>query len=135
MSQKALFLPKAHAQFSVGDRPKPRPGPGEILVKVHATALNPFDWKIQGDLALLLARFIVLNLLSMRCIIGSWKHNWLTLILPAFDYLVEYPAILGTDSAGVVEEVGEGVTEFVKGDAVWESLEVSLRRLYHLMHA
>lgn len=30
----------------------------------------------------------------------------------------EYPAILGTDCAGVVKAVGEGVTEFEVGDKV-----------------
>lgn len=33
-------------------------------------------------------------------------------------FVTEYPAVLGTDSAGVVEEVGEDVTGFAKGDAV-----------------
>ena len=34
-------------------------------------------------------------------------------------YMVEkFPAILGTDIAGDVEEIGEGVTEFQKGDRV-----------------
>lgn len=33
-------------------------------------------------------------------------------------YVTEYPAIIGTDAAGVVEETGEGVMAFVKGDRV-----------------
>jgi hypothetical protein len=33
-------------------------------------------------------------------------------------FIENYPAILGTDSAGVVEAVGEGVTAFKKGDKV-----------------
>ncbi|NUR82895.1 MAG: NADP-dependent oxidoreductase [Nonomuraea sp.] len=28
------------------DLPKPEPGPGEILVRLHAAGLNPFDWKV-----------------------------------------------------------------------------------------
>ncbi|KAF9037648.1 chaperonin 10-like protein [Panaeolus papilionaceus] len=34
-------------------------------------------------------------------------------------YVEQYPAILGSDIAGDVEEVGEGVTEFNKGDRVF----------------
>ncbi len=30
-------------QFVPGDAPTPRPGPGEILIKVEASAVNPFD--------------------------------------------------------------------------------------------
>ena len=62
----------------------PKAGSGEILVKIHATALNPVDWKIQ-------------------------VYNF---------FIEQYPAILGTDSAGTVEELGEGVTGFAKGDKV-----------------
>lgn len=39
--------------------------------------------------------------------------------IQAFGILVEqYPSILGEDIAGTVEEVGEGVTKFSKGDRV-----------------
>lgn len=34
-------------------------------------------------------------------------------------FITEWPAILGTDASGVVEEVGEGVTGFTKGDKVY----------------
>ena len=82
--QKALLLEKPVGEFVVRSAPIQKPGPGEILVKIHATALNPVDWKIRD-----------------------------------FNYFVkDYPAILGSDSAGTVEEVGEGVTGFAKGDRV-----------------
>jgi NADPH:quinone reductase-like Zn-dependent oxidoreductase len=29
------------------DAPKPEPGPGELLVRVHATSVNPVDWKVR----------------------------------------------------------------------------------------
>ncbi|KAL5525549.1 hypothetical protein ACEPAG_6885 [Sanghuangporus baumii] len=45
--QKALILDKPQGQFSLGTRPIPKPGPGELLVKVHATALNPIDATIR----------------------------------------------------------------------------------------
>lgn len=28
-----------------GERPKPTPGPGEVLVRVHTSGVNPSDWK------------------------------------------------------------------------------------------
>jgi len=34
-------------------------------------------------------------------------------------FIEEYPAMLGTDIAGTVEEIGEGVTGFAKGDRVY----------------
>ena len=86
LTQKALILDAKLGKFSV-DRDVaqvPKPGSGEILIKVRGAALNPVDWKI---------------------------HK--------YGFLVEkFPAILGTDIAGDVEEIGEGVTEFQKGDRV-----------------
>ncbi|OCB88164.1 GroES-like protein [Sanghuangporus baumii] len=82
--QKALILDKPHGEFSVGTRPIPKPGPGELLVKVHATALNPVDWAVRD-------------------------YNI---------FVSVYPAVLGIDSAGTVEEIGEGVKGFAKGDRV-----------------
>ncbi|MFI5363668.1 MAG: NADP-dependent oxidoreductase [Elusimicrobiota bacterium] len=34
----------------VEDVPKPRPGPGEVLVRVEATGVNPVDWKLREGL-------------------------------------------------------------------------------------
>lgn len=69
------------------DIPTVEPKPGEILVQVHASGVNPADLKIaQGHLA------------------------------PAAPTL---PAILGMDFAGIITGLGEGVTQFSIGDAVY----------------
>ncbi|KAE9395159.1 GroES-like protein, partial [Gymnopus androsaceus JB14] len=39
--------------------------------------------------------------------------------IQAFDFGVKYPAIIGVDIAGDVEEIGEGVQGFSKGDKVF----------------
>ncbi|MEY4159616.1 MAG: hypothetical protein RLZZ136_237 [Pseudomonadota bacterium] len=67
------------------DVPTPSPGAGEVLVRIHAAAINPVDIKIREGL----------------------------LIGPAL------PAVLGADLAGTVEKLGEGVTDFQIGDAVY----------------
>ncbi|CCM07171.1 uncharacterized protein FIBRA_09510 [Fibroporia radiculosa] len=41
---KALYLTTAKGAFTVGVAPIRKPGPGKLLVKIHATALNPADW-------------------------------------------------------------------------------------------
>ena len=33
--------------LSYEEAPKPEPGPGELLVRVHAAGVNPIDWKIR----------------------------------------------------------------------------------------
>lgn len=41
------FLDARFGKFVVNTAPVPKPGPGEILVKVKAAALNPVEWKTQ----------------------------------------------------------------------------------------
>ena len=83
-TQKALYLNKKFGDIVLEDAPIYKPGPGEILIKIKATSLNPVDWKTQK--------------LGM--------------------FIDKFPAILGGDIAGDVEELGEGVKEFKKGDRV-----------------
>lgn len=83
-TQKALWVNKKFGDYVVGDIPVPKPGQGQVLIKIIATSLNPVDWKIK-------------------------THGL---------FLEKYPAILGTDIAGVVEEVGGGVDEWKHGDRV-----------------
>jgi NADPH:quinone reductase-like Zn-dependent oxidoreductase len=33
--------------LSYEDAPRPHPGPGEVLVRVHAAGINPVDWKVR----------------------------------------------------------------------------------------
>ncbi len=85
--QKALRLQSPVGEWKIDDVPVPTPGLGEILVKVHSTALNPVDWKLQKQ--------------------------------PQWSFLLsQYPGTLGSDAAGTVEELGEGVVGFAKGDRV-----------------
>jgi NADPH:quinone reductase-like Zn-dependent oxidoreductase len=68
----------------------PTPGTGEMLVRVHAAAVNPIDWKIRSG--------------------GAGK--------PPLPYTP------GFDVAGVVESVGDGVTKFKPGEAVFAMLDL-----------
>jgi NADPH:quinone reductase-like Zn-dependent oxidoreductase len=77
--------------LGVDELPAPQAGPGEVRVRVTAAGLNPMDWIITAD-ADTAARF------------------GLTL-----------PAGFGTDYAGVVDQVGDGVTGFAPGDRVFGS--------------
>lgn len=42
---------------TIGEWPRPQPGEGEVLVRVHACAVNPLDWKVcDGSVASFLDR-------------------------------------------------------------------------------
>ncbi|MFD9701743.1 NADP-dependent oxidoreductase [Lentzea sp. NPDC059081] len=73
----------------LNDVPVPQAGPGQVRVRVTAAGLNPMDWFMTSD-AQTAARFG----LSLPC--G-----------------------FGTDYAGVVDQVGDGVTRFATGDRVF----------------
>jgi NADPH:quinone reductase-like Zn-dependent oxidoreductase len=79
----------------VAEVPVPQPGPGEVLVKVHAASINEWD---QG----LMRGTPLVNRTS-----GLRRPG---------------RRILGSDVAGVVEAVGSSVTRFRHGDAVFGDL-------------
>ena len=74
------------------DAPKPVAGPGEVLVRVKAIGVNPPDWYLRD---------------GYRALPPEWRPE------------VAFPLILGTDISGVVERVGEDVTDFAPGDEVY----------------
>lgn len=84
---KALFTNTYESDFVSTEIEKPTPKKGEVLVKIHASGVNPIDNKIR---------------------IGVSPYASPVL-----------PAILGTDLAGVIEAIGEGVTQFKVGDEVY----------------
>ncbi|MFI5797934.1 NADP-dependent oxidoreductase [Streptomyces sp. NPDC051677] len=43
---KAVVITDFGADPQLTELPIPEPGPGEVLVRLHAAALNPFDWKV-----------------------------------------------------------------------------------------
>lgn len=42
-TQKALVFSAPGEPFEIKERPVPKPGPGQVLVKIISTALNPID--------------------------------------------------------------------------------------------
>ncbi|RSM45777.1 hypothetical protein DMA12_12955 [Amycolatopsis balhimycina DSM 5908] len=75
--------------LDVREVPAPRAGPGQVRVRVTAAGLNPMDWIMTAD-ADTAARFGL-----------------------------SLPAGFGTDYAGVVDQVGAGVSGFAPGDRVF----------------
>lgn len=67
--------------------PAPIGTPGHVIIEVHASSINPVDYKIRQGLS-----------------------PWLS---------PDMPAVLHSDVAGVVVDVGANVTHFKKGDEVY----------------
>ena len=70
----------------IEDFERPQPGPGELLVRVKATSINPFDWSVREG------------------------------YLQAY---VGLPFMLGSDIAGTIEALGEGVEGWQVGTPVY----------------
>jgi NADPH:quinone reductase-like Zn-dependent oxidoreductase len=75
--------------LNVGEVPAPEAGPGQIRVGVTAAGLNPMDWFMTADPA------------------------------TASRFGLSLPCGFGTDYAGVVDQVGDGVSGYVVGDRVF----------------
>jgi NADPH2:quinone reductase len=84
---RAYLVERPEGEFRAVDLPRPIPAAGQVLVRVHASGVNPLDTKIRA---------------------GKAAHAQQPL-----------PAVLGLDMAGVIEEVGPGVTAFRNGDPVY----------------
>jgi NADPH:quinone reductase len=70
------------------DLPEPEAGPGQVLVRVRASSVNPVD-----------------NAIAVGMLKDMIEHD--------------FPITLGRDYAGTVEAIGDGVTGFAAGDAVF----------------
>jgi len=77
---------------------KPTPKDDEVLVAVHASSINSWDWEFQSGTSFI-----------NRLLFGLFKPK-------------SGKQILGADIAGTVEAVGNGVTRFQPGDAVFGDL-------------
>lgn len=86
-TNEALWLSSPRGRFEVSPAPLPAAGPGQVVVRVRAVAVNPVD-AITGPL---------------RRIVTPW---------------VRYPTVIGSDVAGEVVGVGDGVTGLSRGDRV-----------------
>ncbi len=81
------------ANLKVADIEKPVPTDEQVLVRVHAASINPYDW-----------HFIEGTPYVMRMGVGLRKPK---------------STRLGVDFAGTVESVGKNVTQFKPGDEVF----------------
>ena len=72
--------------------PTPKPGPGEVLVRVRAAGVNPYD---------------------------TYMRNGSYAIKPPLPYTP------GSDAAGTIEAVGQGITRVESGDRVYTATTIS----------
>ncbi len=85
---KALALSSFDEAPSVVDVEDPKPGPGEVLVRVAASSINAFDVTVASGGARAFMTY-------------------------------DFPAVIGGDLAGTVEDLGAGVDGFAVGDRVF----------------
>src|SRR4029077_20267337 len=72
--------------LKIEEVPTPRPAAGQVLVRIHAAGVNPYD---------------------------TYMRNGVYALKPPLPYTP------GSDGAGTVEAVGEGVTRVKPGDRVY----------------
>lgn len=72
----------------VADAPEPSAEANQVRIRVHATAVNPFDYKVRSGM------------------MAAGKE-------------LSGPVVLGLEASGVVDQVGDGVTDVAVGDAVF----------------
>lgn len=81
----------------VTEVPKPSPKPGELLVRIHAVTVSVADQRLRS-------RRVPRGLaLAVAPVVGLFRPRI---------------RVLGMDASGVVESVGDGVTQFAPGDEV-----------------
>ncbi|OJJ37000.1 hypothetical protein ASPWEDRAFT_38640 [Aspergillus wentii DTO 134E9] len=81
----AAVVPKPRAQNIISERTLQPLKPGEVAIKITATAINPVDWKMRDYDA----------------------------------FISEYPAVLGSDAAGVIVDTAPDVSSHDVGDRVF----------------
>ncbi len=81
---KAAQIPKAGADFEIVEREIPKPGTGEVLIKVQACGVCHSDMFTKE---------------------GAWPG-------------IQYPRVPGHEVAGLIEELGDGVSGWTKGQRV-----------------
>ncbi|MCY3412799.1 MAG: NAD(P)-dependent alcohol dehydrogenase [Candidatus Heimdallarchaeota archaeon] len=85
---------------------KPIPSPDEVLIQVHATSV------FQGDCEMRALKFPWYLKYPLRLFFG-WKKP-------------KPGSILGQELSGVIEEVGENITDFKVGDEVYAAMSFSM---------
>ena len=80
------------------DLPVPAPGPGEVLVKVHAAGVTTADWRMRA---------------------AAFPGGFAVLGRAMFGLTGPRQKVLGGDFAGVVAAVGSGVSEYKAGARVY----------------
>ncbi len=80
--------------LEVREVPDPVPGDGQVLVRVHAAGVNPYDWHFAAGQPLI-----------ARPMVGGFTGP--------------RPRVRGADLAGVVVAIGPDVTAFAPGDEVF----------------
>jgi NADPH:quinone reductase-like Zn-dependent oxidoreductase len=107
-------------QLEYGEAEQPSPGPGEVLVKVEATSVNPIDWKIRNgsfkmdgfklpailgpDVAGEVAELgpAVNGLRKGDRVMGPVNHAYAEFVVAKADELARIPEGLSTEDAGAL---------------------------------